>query len=53
MSDMATFAREMNALKLASETTGIRDCTVVTWDDDGEIDGVRIVPAWKWLLAQS
>ena len=29
----------------------IRDCTIVTWDDEDETDGIRIVPAWKWLLA--
>ena len=50
MSDAATFGREMNALKLARDKTGIRDCTIVTWDDEGESDGIRIVPAWKWLL---
>lgn len=48
-----TFSREMNALKLARESTGIRDCTIATWDDEGESDGVRIVPTWKWLLELS
>jgi predicted AAA+ superfamily ATPase len=52
MSDEKTFFREINALKRARESTGIRDCTIVTWDDDGESDGVRIVPVWKWLLEQ-
>ena len=51
MSDAATFDREMNALKLARDETGIRDCTIVTWDDEDASDGIRIVPAWKWLLA--
>ena len=45
------FDREMNALKLARDKTGIRDCTIVTWDDEDESDGIRIVPVWKWLLA--
>lgn len=53
MSDAMTFAREMNALKLACEVTGIHDCTVVAWDDEDEIDGIRILPVWKWLLAWS
>ena len=39
------------ALKLARGKTGIRDCTIVTWDDEDETDGIRIVPVWKWLLA--
>jgi len=51
MSDAATFGRELNALKLARDKTGIRDCTIVTWDDEGETDGIRIVSAWKWLIA--
>ena len=52
MSDEKTFSREISALKRARESTGIRDCTVVTWDDEGESDGVRIVPVWKWLLEE-
>ena len=50
MSDEQTFAREMNALKDAMSETGIKDGTVVTWDNEREIDGIRIVPAWKWCI---
>ena len=50
MSDTATFNREMNAIKFARQKKGIHDCTIVTWDDEGEIDGIRIIPVWKWLL---
>lgn len=50
MSDKKTFAREMNALKDAMSETGIKDGTVVTWDNEREIDGIRIVPAWKWCI---
>ena len=36
-------------------TNGVRpsdsDCMIVTWDDEDETDGIRIVPVWKWLLA--
>lgn len=42
--------REFSALVSARRETGIGDCTIVTWDEEGEEDGVRIVPAWKWLL---
>ena len=49
--DKATFAREFDALVAARKETGITDCTIVTWDDEGEKDGIRIVPVWKWLLA--
>ena len=51
MSDAATFNRETNAIKFARQKKGIHDCTIVTWDDEGEIDGIRIMPVWKWLLA--
>ena len=50
MSDKTTFLRETNAIRFAREKTGIQDCTIVTWDDEGEMDGIRIVPVWKWLL---
>ena len=50
MSDETTFLRETNAIRFAREKTGIQDCTIVTWDDEGEMDGIRIVPVWKWLL---
>ena len=53
MSDEATFNREMNAIKFTREKTGVGDCTIVTWDDEGDLDGIRIVPVWKWLLAVS
>ena len=51
MADKTTFAREFDALVTARKVSGITDCTIVTWDDEGEKDGIRIVPAWKWLLA--
>ena len=50
MTDKVTFAREFDALVAARKETGVTDCTIVTWDDEGEKDGIRIVPAWKWLL---
>jgi predicted AAA+ superfamily ATPase len=50
MSDTATFNREMNAIKFARQKKSIHDCMIVTWEDEGEIDGIRIIPVWKWLL---
>lgn len=50
MDDERTRGREFSALVSARRETGIDDCTIVTWDEEGEEDGVRIVPAWKWLL---
>ena len=28
----------------------VDDCVVVTWDEERDVDGIRIVPAWKWCL---
>ena len=50
MDDERTRGREFSALVSSRRETGIDDCTIVTWDEEGEEDGVRIVPAWKWLL---
>ena len=50
MDDERTRGREFSALVSARRETGIGDCTIVTWDEECEEDGVRIVPAWKWLL---
>ena len=51
MTDKKTRARELSALLAARRETGIADCTIVTWDEEGEEDGIRVVPAWKWLLS--
>ena len=51
-SESARF-REIAALKDARAETGTEDCTVVTWDDEGETDGIGIVPAWKWCLREN
>lgn len=51
MADEKTRRREFAALIAARRETRIDDCMIVTWDEEGEEDGVRIVPAWKWLLS--
>lgn len=53
MSDATTFAREMKALREAMSETGIEDGQIVTWDDEREIDGVRILPVWKWCAIEA
>ena len=53
MSNATTFAREMKALREAMSETGIDDGQIVTWDDEREIDGVRILPAWKWCAIET
>jgi predicted AAA+ superfamily ATPase len=54
MQDRATVARETSALELAQRNLHVDDCTIVTWDDAAELDsGLKVVPAWKWLLAEN
>ncbi len=50
MSSEKTKAREFSAMIDTRRETGVEDCTIVTWDEEGEEDGISIVPAWKWLL---
>ena len=52
LSSPATEHRELSALKDARSEIKVDDCTVVTWDEERDDDGVRIVPAWKWCIEQ-
>ena len=47
-----TREREISALRNARSETGIENCEIVTWDEEGEEDGICIVPAWKWFIAK-
>lgn len=53
--DIETRNRELRGLKTASEITGCRNCTIVTFDEEAELDylglKVKVVPAWKWLIS--
>ena len=45
-----TRERELRALKeAAAEMPGSR-CLIVTWLEDDEAPGVRVLPYWKWAL---
>ncbi len=50
LSSPATERRELTALKDARDEIKVDDCTVVTWDEERNDDGIRIVPAWKWCI---
>ena len=52
LSSLATAQRELTALKDARSEVKVDDCTVVTWDEERDDDGIRIVPAWKWCIEQ-
>ena len=50
LSSPGTEERELKALKDARNEIKVDDCIVVTWDDEREVDGIRILPVWKWCL---
>ncbi len=45
-----THDREIRALKAMTVEHPGAVCQVITWLDEGESEGVRIAPIWKWLL---
>jgi predicted AAA+ superfamily ATPase len=44
--------REQTGLKKAMAATGAREGIFLTFDQEDEIDGIRILPVWKWCLGQ-
>lgn len=48
--DESAHKREMSSLsKFASEYPDW-ECLLITYDEEGEQDGIQIIPIWKWLL---
>lgn len=50
MSTEQTRNREFTALLDARKETDIEDCTIITWEDEHEVDGIKVIPFWKWIL---
>lgn len=51
MADKKTFDREYRGLQSAMEELSIHSGTIVTWDDEAQLDNsIKLVPVWKWLL---
>lgn len=49
--DRKTFSRELRGLQSAMKELSLDAGTIVTWDDEAELEGnISVVPAWKWLL---
>jgi uncharacterized protein len=42
-------AREINGLKNAMSATGAPEGTIVTNNQEDKLDGIDLIPAWKWL----
>jgi hypothetical protein len=52
LQDKETRERELSALFAASKELGVREKTIISWmDDETDLGGVSVVPAWKWLLS--
>ncbi len=41
--------REIQGLKDAMEKTNVKKAMIITRDQEDELDGIRLVPVWKWL----
>lgn len=52
MPDEKTRKREIDAIKDARKELQVQNSTIVTYEEEGEMDGVRVVPAWKWCLEE-
>ncbi|MCM1140886.1 MAG: DUF4143 domain-containing protein, partial [Muribaculum sp.] len=54
LSDENTKNRELKGLKCAFEATGCKECMIITFDEEEEIQheglAVKVIPVWKWLL---
>ncbi len=47
--DDSNLDRELMGIKEAQKDTRADKALIITYDQEDEIDGVRLVPAWKWL----
>ncbi|MCX9083233.1 MAG: DUF4143 domain-containing protein [Candidatus Methanoperedens sp.] len=42
--------REIKSIIKASQELRCKNMLLITWDYQGEINGIRCIPLWKWLL---
>jgi len=42
--------REVEGIIEAKEELKTDENLIITWDYEGEIEGIKIIPLWKWLL---
>ena len=43
-------SREMIGLREAMELTGAKQGMILTFDQEDEIEGIPVIPVWKWCL---
>lgn len=53
LSDPTTRAREFRALSEAGAVLPKARRTIITFDEEGEQDGIQILPFWRWALRSS
>jgi len=45
-----TLHRELKAIEGASKLLQVKEKILITWDEEGKIGDVKLVPLWRWLL---
>ncbi len=45
-----TFNREIKALKKAKKEFGWENAMLITWDVEKKVDGIEVIPLWRFLL---
>jgi len=43
--------REMKGLQAAMKETGAKEGIIITYNQNDHINGVDLIPAWKWILS--
>jgi len=41
--------REINGIKDALAETGAQEGVIITNNQEDNLDGINLIPAWKWL----
>lgn len=52
LSDPETLGRELKAVKAARRETGWKKAYVINWDIEKEVDGIKLIPLWRFLLEE-
>lgn len=52
LSDPETLGRELKAIKAAKRETGWKKAYVINWDVEKEVDGIKLIPLWRFLLEE-
>jgi len=41
--------REINGIKNALDETGAKEGVIITSNQEDKLDGIDLIPAWKWI----